>query len=346
VPGKFSSAVSFDGLDDLIVVEDDPSLNPQDAIAISAWFTAQDWNGNRRILQKGMADRQYRLMAEYGAFHLDIADIGRVTTALPTAGEWHHAVGTYDGSRMQLWVDGVLEAEQSFTGLIPTTSDPVYIGTKCPSCPLGDYFYGEIDELVVFKRALSAEEIESLYSIGLIELQAPWLTLDPLSGIVPTNSSVPIQATFDATDLQAGTYTTTLRVTSDDPLNPLVQVPVTMTVDPSPPDLVTITGPQSWFTGVPASFTAEISPSLTTPPLEYIWKATQQTRITHNSGLRDSVTYSWDKPGRKAIRVTASNIVGRVRGRIVVRVQVPKATVYFPVVFRTGIPGQAANSIP
>jgi YVTN family beta-propeller protein len=61
----------------------------------------------------------------------------------------------------------------------------------------------------------------------------PWLTMDPISGTVTTNSAVPVQVTFDANGLQPDTYTTHIVIRSNDPVTPLVSIPVTMTVEPT-----------------------------------------------------------------------------------------------------------------
>ena len=59
---------------------------------------------------------------------------------------------------------------------------------------------------------------------------ANWLSVEPISGEVGTSSSVPVQVSMDAAGLPAGDYNTTLQVSSNDPDEPLIEVPVTMTV--------------------------------------------------------------------------------------------------------------------
>jgi CSLREA domain-containing protein len=226
IPGIDGNALEFDG-DDYYVVPDSPMLNPQDAISFSVWIFPFDWDTNRRILQKGSGDNQYRFLAEGYAFNLDIHNVGRVTTDLPSIGVWHHMVGLYDGARMQIWIDGQLSAETPASGQITVTGDPLYIGTKQEGAPPSDYFYGQMDELMIFDRALTPAEIVLLYQSTT---PPPWLTVDPISGTVPTNGSASVRVTLDTTGLQTGTYTSTLFIYSNDPLNQLTLVPVTMTV--------------------------------------------------------------------------------------------------------------------
>jgi PKD repeat protein len=57
-----------------------------------------------------------------------------------------------------------------------------------------------------------------------------WLDVTPTNGNIAPAGSVSLGAEFDATGLPEDVYTTTLRLTSNDPDTPLVIVPVTMTV--------------------------------------------------------------------------------------------------------------------
>ncbi|MEJ2207490.1 MAG: hypothetical protein P8129_00460 [Anaerolineae bacterium] len=61
----------------------------------------------------------------------------------------------------------------------------------------------------------------------------PWLSLAPISGLVPGYGSAPVQVTFDAAGLQPGDYTADAIVRSNDPVLPAVSVPVSMTVLPA-----------------------------------------------------------------------------------------------------------------
>jgi hypothetical protein len=58
----------------------------------------------------------------------------------------------------------------------------------------------------------------------------PWLSLDPDSGSVPPGNNDQITVNIDASDLTAGTYHADVCIGSNDPLRPVVAVPVTLTV--------------------------------------------------------------------------------------------------------------------
>ena len=139
------------------------ALNPTSAITISAWVNATNWSGNRRIVQKGLSDNQYRLLAENGVLKFDLKNVGSITAALPSTGVWHLITGTYDGAKMTLYVDGVVVATAAKTGAIAVTSDPLFIGAKkAGDTTSGNNFLGKIDDVRVYNKALTAGEVAAL----------------------------------------------------------------------------------------------------------------------------------------------------------------------------------------
>src|SRR5215217_5758816 len=88
-------------------------------------------------------------------------------------GNWHYVVGTYNGSAVKLYVDGVQVANNLTTpGTIPdnTGIQPVRIGANSLGLVDGKgdgYFIGGIGEIRVWNRSLSAEEVSAAYNNGL-----------------------------------------------------------------------------------------------------------------------------------------------------------------------------------
>jgi fibronectin type 3 domain-containing protein len=142
------------------------SLNPSAGITIAAWINATDWSGNRRIVQKGNSDNQYRLLAENGAFKWHLNGVGTLTGALPQTNVWVHVAGTWNGSVMTIYTNGVLEASLAAAGGITTTADLLAIGKKNGSTTSGDYFYGQMDEVRIYNRGLGAVEINTVMHAG------------------------------------------------------------------------------------------------------------------------------------------------------------------------------------
>ena len=72
-------------------------------------------------------------------------------------GKWTHVAGTYDGSKMRIFVNGVLRDSTTYSGLIeaatPTTNR---IGVSVRA----EWFDGKIDEVREWHRALTARELK------------------------------------------------------------------------------------------------------------------------------------------------------------------------------------------
>jgi hypothetical protein len=92
-----------------------------------------------------------------------------------------------------------------------------------------------------------------------------WITVDPTAGSTPGHSTFSVDVTFDSTGMAPGTYTATLSVESNDPDEPVVLVPLTMTVLAPPNIEVT-----------PLSLSQELCPDAT---------ATQQLTICNSGDL-------------------------------------------------------------
>ncbi|MEM4367801.1 MAG: LamG domain-containing protein, partial [Candidatus Anstonellales archaeon] len=164
VSGKFGYGFIFDGIDDRMIVSNSPSLNPSKEISIIAWFNAKDWASNRRILQKGYSDNQYRITAEWGSFKWHISGISEIAVSLPTLNQWHQVVGTYNGSEQRLYIDGVLNFTRSATIQLPNTNDNLEIGSKPNTQATGDRFNGTLDEIIIFSRVLNQDEVLASYN--------------------------------------------------------------------------------------------------------------------------------------------------------------------------------------
>jgi len=75
---------------------------------------------------------------------------------VPEVGQWYHVVGTYDGTNARIYING--DFKKSFGCTNMATSTGLSIGG--PS----EYFNGTIDELAIYSKALSGEEILEHYN--------------------------------------------------------------------------------------------------------------------------------------------------------------------------------------
>ncbi len=163
--GKFGGALKFDAnKKQRVKIENSDSLNLTDQVSILAWGLVSDTTGNRRFLQKSTegSDNQYRLLREGGFFRFDAGpgvSNSRVQSPMFKEKEWHHVAGVYDGKTTAIYIDAKQTASQESTGKMKPSDGPLFIGTKHPGAPNGDYWMGMIDEVAIINRAVTTAEL-------------------------------------------------------------------------------------------------------------------------------------------------------------------------------------------
>ena len=77
---------------------------------------------------------------------------------------WNNVVGTYDGAIQKLYVNGRLVGEQAISAVEMCAGDPIRVGTWWKDDPL--YFSGKIDEVRIYNRAITSQEVKDLYKLS------------------------------------------------------------------------------------------------------------------------------------------------------------------------------------
>lgn len=181
--GKFGSAVQISPGENFVSVPWNTALSPADALTVTAWVYLDAYGEgefpNRRVLQLGsydpesqygIEDNSYRLLFEFGEFIFDAgpgADPEQLAVAQDehvTLETWHHLAGVYSGDAITLYIDGEEVATQPANGAALSAPEDarLFIGTKSDLAPEGDWWDGLIDEVAVFDRALSQEDIQGV----------------------------------------------------------------------------------------------------------------------------------------------------------------------------------------
>jgi hypothetical protein len=177
--GIFStSSFSFDGSDDYVEVQDNSDLYISDQLTISFWAVQPNDDEWELVVGNGGGwdDNGYHVMShdssQAGGYRFEVQNTGTGnkdvldSNAVPND-EWHHITAVYTGTELKLYVDGSLDTSMSATvDSIGDSSANLGIGYGLYSSYGGTYFDGDIDEVRLYERALSAEEIEQLYLRG------------------------------------------------------------------------------------------------------------------------------------------------------------------------------------
>lgn len=165
VPGKFGQALEFDGEDDYVLVTDYIPISGAADRTVTAWVKMQatDVQG---IVAWGVVQGQSKWVIRLtpkGQLRLEIeGDAIKGNTRLAD-GEWHHIAASFanDGTPalgdVDLYADGALQNHAN-SPLQINTSDTgnLEIGRNLKN---DGFFQGSIDEVKIYDRALSAEEI-------------------------------------------------------------------------------------------------------------------------------------------------------------------------------------------
>src|SRR5262245_34073915 len=182
VSGKSGTALSLDGAGDYVEIREAQSLNLSSALTVSAWIN------NQASTDSSPSQDQYRIIASKGwapdnsgswtlAWRVNDGSLfffaGRATSyryvSFPydnsQAGIWHLVTAVIHNGNISLYQDGVLQAGPVGidSSKLRTDTSPILIGSSpVPNNWLRNW-NGSIDEFRLYNRALSANEIASLY---------------------------------------------------------------------------------------------------------------------------------------------------------------------------------------
>jgi hypothetical protein len=160
--GYFGRGGSFDGDNDYIQVSQSDSLNNLSYITLSGWikplsgygvFAYKYGSSKGFVLYAGVSGVKQRLF-------LDGSSVD--SNNFLTANQWNHIVVVYNGTNAIFYLNGVNDGSPVLSkGEVDSNNEPLYIGIN-PS--LTEDFNGTIDDVMIFNRSLSAEEIAGLYA--------------------------------------------------------------------------------------------------------------------------------------------------------------------------------------
>ncbi len=144
--GTQPSALSFDGVNDQVRVNDSASLRITTTLTIEAWIMPVSVSGHQHIAGKNNYEISIEPSGSGFAALFEFSSRGAwrsVASGQLALNQWHHIAGTYDGSNMRLFVNGARVASIQTSGSIDQTANPFRIGSADGS---GDFFPGQIDE--------------------------------------------------------------------------------------------------------------------------------------------------------------------------------------------------------
>jgi hypothetical protein len=180
-------AMSFDGDNDYVEAPDSPSLSITGDMTIAAWVNVTNYNNYRGIVGKTGAPPNAQRPGPYDFYFAQEfggqpnfwrgngvggpSSQGQYLGAVaPLTNEWEHVVATMQGTTVQHYLNGAANGSTGSISVSMVDADqPLRIGNR------NDLFVdmlGRMDDVRIYNRALSADDVVELYNATVPEPSA------------------------------------------------------------------------------------------------------------------------------------------------------------------------------
>jgi N-acetylneuraminic acid mutarotase len=165
--GKIGGALSFDGVNDHVDLGELDFFKHREVLSISCWIKFDSLNNsyNEIITHEDVnalaitSSRKVHFNSGGGAGNWDVGI--NSSTALE-GNQWMFICASRDFSTVIIFLDGNLDATTNYFTKSGSNLKRTYIGAKVG----GNYLHGTLDDVRIYDRALSAEEVQALYNLG------------------------------------------------------------------------------------------------------------------------------------------------------------------------------------
>ncbi len=171
-PGPIGQALSFDGVDDYVNIATS-SFTPPSQFTYAAWvLPVPTGTVSGNIFELRIFDADLAIYLDAGVPTFGWFASSPLSGGSAPPNQWTHIAASWDGSNRRLYVNGVLVNSGSAAGAGSLSNTPYYwaaIGRADDGGWSGGqdaYFSGKIDDVRAYSRALSAEEVKRLYTLG------------------------------------------------------------------------------------------------------------------------------------------------------------------------------------
>ena len=163
--GRVGGAYRFDASGQFITTPHHKDLSPPQ-VTLAGWLhptAGGGWQGAMMKCTSGSWADGYGLSmysgdAENIYFFINFYSTTRVKAPIPLH-QWTHVVGTYDGRELRIYINGRLADQLAYAEGLKTNTLDLMIGQGT-----GGYAWkGQLDEMMLFNRALTANEVRALF---------------------------------------------------------------------------------------------------------------------------------------------------------------------------------------
>lgn len=178
-------AFVLDGIDDHVQVAPSAALDVGTGdVTVAAWVNLDTLASEQTIFQKlsgaTVLDPSYFLefsppsSVRFAVLETELDRNDLSAEATLTAGTWFHLVGVREGDTNTLYVDGEqVGTATAGTGVDTGTGGTTRIGRTAHDTAITRHVDGQLDDVMVYGRALGAVEVSALHAVGRGGLCAP-----------------------------------------------------------------------------------------------------------------------------------------------------------------------------
>jgi hypothetical protein len=168
--GRINGAFMFDGTGDAITGS---LTGATKTFTLSAWIKPDVLSGVRGVIGYTSSGGVRQDLYQFNQVVRIFADgkyYATTSNVITQTGKWYHIAGTYTegDSKPKVYVNGIEYALGSASNIGTYTANQFWVGRIAPT---GSYnFDGTIDEVAIWDRAFTQQEIQNIYKRGTLEL--------------------------------------------------------------------------------------------------------------------------------------------------------------------------------
>ena len=180
--GKYGGAVYLENREQFVEVDAVPELDITDELTIQGWFFPEESQGDSNLMGRRSAANVGGYCLQWSAQFTGDPQIEtwiniggwqgsrKMQTIKPELEEWHHVASTYDGEMIRQYIDGKLDVEFGPAGEINSIDVVFRIGKGQTGL---EGMVGYVDEVAIYDRALTVEEINQDMENGVFFAVSP-----------------------------------------------------------------------------------------------------------------------------------------------------------------------------
>jgi hypothetical protein len=160
--GVIGQALSFNGTSSTVTISNATSLQLNGSFSACVW-TRIESSATQVILEQWYPSVGWHIGIASNVIFSDVdgTNANRIQSGTLLLHTWYDVCLIYNGTSQTLYINGSSVASHA-SGASPGSSQPIYIGSN----GVNSFFSGALDDVRIYNRALSPQEVQTLYDLG------------------------------------------------------------------------------------------------------------------------------------------------------------------------------------